>query len=381
MYFYIPRKSNMKNNYFLLAAFLILTQGYTQRKPYNLLVGTYTNDCKSDGIYIYDFNTETGIAKLKNASSKVSNPSYLTVSADNKKIYSVNENGKSSTISAFNFNPNSGAVSLMNKQDSQGADPCYLIDDEKHVIVANYSGGNISVFGKNTDGSLTKAQQIIRHEGKSINLKRQESPHVHMVQFSPDKQFVLANDLGTDRIYLYRYFPDSEKDVLQFKDTIAIKSGSGPRHLTFSPNGKFVYLLQELDGTLTVFAYQNGKLRRIQETTVIAKDFTGETSAADIHITPDGKFLYATNRGQANTISVFSIDAAGKLTHKKTMPSGGKGPRNFTLDPTGNFVLVAHQYSNDIVVFKRDTLTGLLEDTGKNIALCAPVCLVFAASE
>lgn len=347
-----------------------------QQKHYNLLIGTYTSGCKSDGIYVYDFNAETADFKLKAATEKVVNPSYLTVSTDNKKIYSVNENGKESTVSAFHFNAQSGKIDLQNKQSSEGADPCFIINDDKNVIVANYSGGTIAVLGKNNDGSLTKAKQVVKHEGKSIT-KRQQSPHMHMVQFSPDKQFVLASDLGTDRIYLYRYFPASEKEILQFKDTIAIKTGSGPRHLAFSPNGKFIYLLQELDGTLTVFGYDNAKFRRIQETTVAAKDFTGETSAADIHISADGKFLYATNRGDANTISVFSVDSKGKLTHRQTIPTEGKGPRNFAIDPTGNFVLVGHQYTNNVVIFKRDAITGMLTDTGKRIELCAPVCLVF----
>lgn len=365
----------MKKYTILLAAILLFTKSNAQ-KHYNLLVGTYTNSCKSDGIYVYDFDTATADAKPKSNSQKVVNPSFLAVSPDNKKIYSVNENGKESTVSAFHFNAKSGLVDLQNRQPSEGADPCYIINDTKNVIVANYSGGSISVFGKNTDGSLGKAKQVVRHEGHSINKKRQESPHVHMVQFSPDRQFVLANDLGTDRIYLYKYAPDAEQP-LQFKDTVATKTGSGPRHMAFSPNGKFIYLLQELDGTLTVFSYDNAKLRRVQETSIVAQDFKGETSAADIHISADGKFLYATNRGQANTVSVFAIDSRGRLAHRQTIPTEGKGPRNFAIDPGGNYVLIGHQYSNNIVIFKRDAATGLLADTGKRIEVCAPVCLVF----
>lgn len=347
------------------------------QKKFNLLIGTYTKTCKSDGIYVYEFDCATADFNRKSQSDKVDNPSYLTLSPDKKKIYSVNENGKNSFVSAFNFDSGSGTVRFLNKQSSEGADPCYIINDDKNVIVANYSGGNISVFGKNADGSLTKARQILNHEGKSVT-ERQQSPHVHQVHFSPDKNFVLANDLGTDRIYLYRYFPDEATEILQFKDSIPVKTGSGPRHLTFSPNGKFLYLLQELDGTLTVFSCENAKLRRIQETTVVSEDFPGKTGAADIHISPDGKFLYATNRGDANTISVFSIDSKGKLTLRKTMSSGGKNPRNFAIDPSGNYLLAAHQDSNDIVIFKRDQTTGLLTETGKKIEVCAPVCLVFS---
>jgi len=350
-----------------------------QEKHYNLLVGTYTNSCKSDGIYVYDFNSGTADFKLRNSSDKIINPSYLTVSADLKKLYSVNEDGNKSTISAFNFDAKTGKLNFINKQNSEGADPCHIINDAKNVIAANYSGGTISVFGKNADGSLTAAKQVVSHEGHSVNKKRQESPHVHMVQFTPDNKYILANDLGTDRIYVYQYQPDSEKEILKFKDSVPMKSGSGPRHMAFGPNGKFIYLLQELDGTLTVFAYADGKLKRIQETIVAAKDFMGENSAAAVKISADGKFLYATNRGEANTISIFSIDAKGKLTLLKTISTGGKGPRDFAIDPSGNYVLVSHQYSDNIVIFNRDQTTGLLTDSGKRIELCSPVCLVFTA--
>ena len=367
----------MKKYFALICSTLFFMNVNAQEKHVNLLIGTYTNSCESKGIYVYDFNTETAEFKLKNSAENVINPSYLAVSKDNKFIYSVNENGKDSNISAFHYNTKTGKIDFINRQSSEGADPCFIMNDDKNVLVANYSGGTISVFKKNKKGGINQAAQVVKHEGKSANEKRQESPHVHMVQFSPDKKFVLANDLGTDRIYIYKYNADSDKEILTFKDTVPIKTGSGSRHLTFSNDGKFVYLLQELDGTLTVFAYADGKLNKIQETTVVAKGFTGENSAADIHISADGKFLYATNRGEANTISLFAIDGKGKLTHKNTIPTGGNGPRNFTIDPTGKFVLVAHQYSNDVIVFSRNAETGELVNTGKKLELCAPVCLVF----
>lgn len=369
--------------YLCTTFFALFLVNATAQIHYNLLVGTYTNSksCESNGIYVYDFNTVSANYKLKSATKKVINPSFLTVASDNNWVYAVNENGKQSEISAFKFDSKIGELDAINKQNSEGADPCHIINDNKNVIVANYSGGTIAVFGKNTDASLTSAKQVIKHHGRSINKSRQESPHVHQVNFSPDKKTVFANDLGTDRIYMYDYNPDSEKEILTFKDTIPIKSGSGPRHLTFSPNGQFFYLLQELDATITAFAYNNGKVRKIQETTVAAKDFVGENGAADIHISADGKFLYATNRGDANTISVFEIDLKGKLTPLQTISSGGKGPRNFAIDPSGNFILVAHQYSNDVIIFQRDKASGLLSETANKIELCSPVCLVFAPIE
>jgi 6-phosphogluconolactonase len=367
----------MKKPFAIVLLIFIFTSVQAQKNKFNLLIGTYTQSCDSKGIYVYDFDSKTGDFSFKNATEKIINPSYLTVSKDNTFVYSVNEFGAESTVSSFSYDPASGKLELINKQSSKGADPCYIINDDKNVIVANYSGGNISVFGKKNDGSLAEAKQVIQHYGKGINTQRQEGPHVHMVHFSPDKKFVLSNDLGNDKVYSYGYNPNSEHTVLELKDSISVKSGSGPRHLTFSKNGKFVYLLQELDGALTVFNYSNGILKKIHETTILAKDFKGTFSSADIHISPDGKFLYASNRGEANNITIFKIQKNGKLVLKGETSTLGKGPRNFAIDPTGNFLLVAHQYTNDVVIFKRSKKTGLITDTGKKIALCSPVCLVF----
>jgi 6-phosphogluconolactonase len=370
----------MKKSFISILVIVFFTTAKAQENKLNLLIGTYTNSCESKGIYVYDFDTNTADFSFKNVSATVVNPSFLTVSKDNQFIYAVNENGAESKVSSFGFNPENGVIKLMNHQDAKGADPCYIINDDKNVIVANYSGGNIAVFGKNNDGSITPAKQVIQHFGKGINVERQEKPHVHMVCFSPDKQFVLANDLGNDKVYSYQYNPNSDNEALKISDSIAVKSGSGPRHLTFSNDGKYVYLLQELDGSLTVFNYLNGKLKKIDETTILAKDFKGTFSSADIHISPDGNFLYASNRGEANTISIFKIKRNGKLESLGQTSTLGKGPRNFVIDPTGNFLLVGHQYSNDVIIFKIDKTTGALEDTGKRIYLCSPVCLVFAKS-
>ncbi len=367
----------MKKSFVFFFSIAIIVVMQVQAQKHNLLVGTYTHNCDSKGIYVYDFDSNTGDFTLKSTSENIVNPSYLSLSKDNKCIYSVNENGAESTVSSFGFNGISGKLNFINKQSSKGADPCYIINDDKNVIAANYSGGNISVFGKNSDGSLTEVKQVIQHSGKGFDSSRQEVSHVHMVCFSPDKKFILVNDLGLDSVFIYTYNPNSDNEVLRLNERVAVNVGTGPRHLTFSKDGKFVYLLQERNGALTVFSYNEGVLKKIEETTVLAKDFKGNIGSADIHISPDGKFLYATNRGDANTISVFRILKNGKLESKGQTSTLGKGPRNFVIDPTGNFLLVAHQYSNDVVVFKRNKSSGALIDTGKRIALCAPVCLVF----
>ena len=367
----------MKNSLVILLFIFTLVSLQAQENKLNLIVGTYTKSCDSKGIYVYEFDSKTGNFSLKNNTENIFNPSYLTVSNDNKFVYSVSENDKKSSVSAFGFNSKSGKLDFINYQNPNGLNPCYIINDDKNVITANYSSGSISVLGKNNDGSIGEVKQLVQHTGKSINAKRQEAPHAHMVHFSPDKKYVLANDLGTDKVYVYQYNPNSATEVLQLKNKIDVKPGSGPRHLTFSKDGKFVYLLQELDGTITSFSYADGILNKVSETTVVASDFIGDIGAADIHISPDGKFLYATNRVTANDISVFKTFKKGKLKLVQRTSTLGKGPRNFTIDPTGNFLLVGHQYTNDIVIFKIDKKTGSLTATGKKIELCSPVCLVF----
>lgn len=361
-------------------AVLLLTLFFTgiqAQNKVNLLVGTYTNSCDSKGIYVYEFDTNSGESKLKNTSESTVSPSYLSVSVDNKLVYAVNENGAESTVSAFGYEPKSGKVVFLNKQNAMGADPCYLINDGENVITANYSGGNISVFKKTAEG-ISEAKQVIQHTGKGVNAQRQEGAHVHMVYFSPDKKYVLSNDLGLDKVFIYNYNPTSKDKVLTLKGSVDVKSGSGPRHLTFSKDGKFVYLIQELDATLTTFSYEkNGSLKLIAETSILPKDFKGGTGAAAIKISPDGKFLYVSDRVDANNISVYKILKNGNIELQEQISTLGKGPRDFSIDPTGNFLLVGHQYTNNIVVFKRDKVTGKLTDTGKRIELCAPVCLVF----
>ncbi len=365
----------MKKNASIILIFSVLIS-FSQERISNLLIGTYTNSCNSTGIYLYNFNSDSGDFKKISVSEKAINPSFLTVSDDRKYIYSVNENGAESTISVYEYK-NSNSLNLIEIKKAYGTNPCYIINDNQTVITANYTSGNIVVFKKNEDGSLSNVKQIVQHFGKGINPKRQEKPHVHMVQFTPDKKFVIANDLGTDKMYVYKYNPNSDKDILTIKDSIQLKDGSGPRHSTFSKDGKYCYLLQELDGTLTIFNYNDGIFKKIQEKTIVKPNFEGENAAADLHITPDGKFLYATNRGTFNDISCFEIQKNGLLVFKHTTSTTGKGPRNFAIDPTGNFVLIAHQNTNNITVFKIDKTTGNLTDSGRKLELCAPVCLVF----
>jgi len=360
---------------------LLLCMNAVAQDNYNLVIGTYTNACASKGIYVYDFNVNTLAFKEKSSTDGVINPSYVTINKSNSVLYSVNEDGEKSNVSSFKYTASTGKLQQMNKKDAEGADPCYIINDDKNVIVANYTGGSIAIFGKKSDGSLTDAKQVIKHTGNSINKSRQEKAHVHMVYFSPDKKYVFVNDLGVDKIFIYNYAPDGGEKTLTLKETVDIKPGSGPRHLVFNPNGIFVYLVNELSGTVDVFSYMNEKLEQIQELSLTAKDCTDANGAAHISFSNDGKYLYVTNRGEANTVTVFKVHANGLMNQVQQISTQGEGPRNFVIDPTDNYLLMAHQNTNNIIIFKRDKTTGMLSDTGKKIDICAPVCLVFTPNK
>lgn len=351
-------------------------------KTYDLLVGTYTTG-KSKGIYAYRFYTESGRLAYLNEVFDVANPSYLTVSANNKFIYAVNETGKVGGVSAFSFEPRVGKMEPINKQLSQGADPCYISVDkaQRNAFVANYSSGTLSVFPINKDGSLGVASQVIKDEGHGPDKARQEAPHVHIAMLSPDEKYLLFTDLGTDKINIYRYKP-SNAQPLSLSSTVSVKPGSGPRHLEFSPNKKQVYLLQEMGSVITAFDYDGGKLKEIQSLGILAEGFKGAAGAAAIHISPDGRFLYASNRGDANEIVIYAIDPLnGKLTFVERHSTYGQGPRDFAIDPTGRFLVVANQGSDSIYVFKIDTAKGTLAATVIKIEVGNPVCLKFTAAE
>ena len=343
-------------------------------QTYHLMVGTYTNTGKSEGIYSYSVDMQKNTISQSSLAKGVLNPSFLALTPDKKFVYSVNQNDKNSTVSAFDFDK--GKLTFLNKVDANGSGPCYISVTDKHVFTANYSDGSLCVFGRKVDGSLTDALQKINHSGGSINAERQKEPHVHQVIISPDKKYVVANDLGTDKVTVYNYNSDAKTNILVPFDTLTVKLGSGPRHAAFSSNGKRLYLVQEIDGTVSVIDMKNGKLKLIQEATVIRSNGV-VARAADIHLSPDEKFLYVTNRGIANDISSFSVGKNGMLSFVEQVSTKGDGPRNFAISPDGLFVFVAHQFTDNISIFKRDIHTGKLTDSGQQIKVGAPVCLLF----
>jgi len=379
LYFYtLTFQESLMKTYtsLLLFLFVVFQIACAQQGKYRLIVGTYTNTGKSQGIYLYDVDIKTATSTKAFLMAGIVNPSYLALTADKKFVYAVSEDGSNSLANAFSFDEKNSSLNFLNSISTLGSDPCYISVTKKHVFTANYSSGSISVFGRGTDGTLTELVQQIQHTGKGPNSERQKEPHVHQTILSPDGNYLISNDLGTDQVTVYSYSPKAVLGVLTPWDTLKVKPGSGPRHLIFSKNGKKIYLLHELDGTLSVVAVKNGKLSLIQETTIRSK---GEikASAADIHLSPDGKFLYATNRAPANTITCFSVAKNGQLTLVQQIQSGGDGPRNFSMTPDGKYLFIGNQNSDNVAIFKRDIQKGLLSDTHQRIGVPVPVCLIF----
>lgn len=346
-----------------------------------LLVGTYTSNSKSKGIYVFDFNSKTGKASLISTVA-AADPSFLALSPDNRFLYAVNELGEDKgggTISAFSFNSSKGQLKLINQQPTHGNHPCYVSIDKKGktVFAGNYSSGNFSVFRVNANGGLAPASLTVKHTGSGPVKDRQEAPHVHSTVLSPDNRWLLVADLGTDKISAYPF--DAATGTLTEKALeTAVPAGAGPRHMTFNKTGSRLYAVGELNGAVLVYEHRQGTLLHLQTIHSLPADKQSPANSADIHISPDGNFLYTTHRIN-NTIAAFAVDVkSGRLTHIETVPTNGHIPRNFTIDPSGNFLLVAHQDSDNIVLFKRDKKTGKLTDTGGRIEAGKPVCLIWS---
>ncbi|BAU52084.1 lactonase family protein [Mucilaginibacter gotjawali] len=356
----------------------------TNPTTFDLLIGTYTKG-KSKGIYVYRFYAEKGKLAYLNEIDDVSNPSYLTLSGDNKFVYAVNEDGKDGAVSSFTFDPKLGKLVFINKQSTSGADPCYVsVDkDQKNIFVANYSSGNLAVLPVNKDGSLAPVSQLIQDKGQGVNKDRQEGPHVHIAQLSPDEKYLLYSDLGTDKLNVMRYHASHPQPLTPADEPfVSVPGGEGPRHIVFSNDKKHVYLVTEMGSNVHVFDYDNGKLKETQSITLLRDGFKGKTAGAAIHISPDGRFLYASNRLDTNEISVYAIDPDnGKLIFSQRVTTDGKNPRDFAIDPTGKFLLVANQDSDMIFVYLIDKASGKLFRLAGGLEIGNPVCLKFAPAE
>ncbi len=356
---------------------------------YLVYVGTYTEGkAEGKGIYAYRYDAATGDLISLGLAAATVNPSFLAVSPNRRFLYAVNETQSykgpnSGGVSAFAIDAATGKLTFLNEVASRGADPCYIALDQtgKYVLVANYTGGSIAAFPILGDGRLGEATAFVQHTGHGPNPERQQGPHAHSIDLSADNHFAFVDDLGLDELLIYRF--DAGKGTLTSSNPAYAKlaPGAGPRHVAFSSNDKFAYVVDELDSTVTVFSYgaAKGAFKSLQTIKTLPIDFSGHNGDAEIKVSPSGKFLYASNRGH-DSIAVFAIDAQkGTLTPIEYVSVQGKTPRNFEIDPTGSLLFAADQDSNKIVIFRIDRDTGRLTPTGKIVDVPSPVCIKFVA--
>ena len=390
---------------FLLFTPLIFSRaaGSADRPPtsthkYLVFVGTYTTKTPSKGIYLYEFDADTGKLTPKGVAAETLDPSWVVVHPSGKYAYAANEAGKASTVSAFGVDAKSGKLTLLSQMPALGEDPCYLSFDKtgKYVLVANYTSGNIVVFPILPDGKLGEHTALVQDSGATgPNKERQEGSHAHWIETAMGNGMVLVADLGLDRVLIYPFDPKTgalapDKDATSTGGSkspaaergwsVTLSPGTGPRHVAFSRDDRFLYVLGELQSTVTVFkspGADNDDSHSIQHISTLPKGFSGRNDAAEIKVHPSGKFLYTSNRGE-DSIAIFSIDPAkGTLTFVARVPTGGKEPRHFAIDPSGKYLLAENQYSNNIIVFEIDLSSGMIRQTGQTLDVPSPVDLTF----
>jgi len=363
-----------------------------------VFVGTYTEPIlfgtgkvlqgKGEGVYAYRFDPSSGELQFASKTTGIVNPSYLAFDSTGRYLYAVNElktyEGEATgTVSAFAVEPISGALTLLNRRATHGTDPCHVIVDpqRRNVLVANFMSGSVCVLPVRDDGTLGDASTVIAHRGSSVDPQRQAGPHAHSITLDPTKRFAFVPDLGLDRLMVYRF--DAQRGTLEpnANPWLDTKPGAGPRHLSFHPEGRFAYLVNELDSTIAALSYDSrvGAFEPLQIAPALPPSFVGASTCADIHVDPWGRFLYASNRGH-DSIVVHRIDKArgtlGFVGHESTQ---GATPRSFAIDPTGRFLLAANQDSDSIVSFRLDPDTGALQPTGHVTHVPTPVCVKFLA--
>jgi 6-phosphogluconolactonase len=353
-----------------------------------VFIGAYTEHegSQSKGIHIYRLNLSSGKLTFQNEAIGILNPSYLDIHIEKKFLYAVNEvqsfagqNGGG--VSAFSIDPTSGELELLNTQSSRGKDPCYISIEQtgQFALVANYSSGNAAMLPIQADGRLGPATDVVWHSGSGVHPKRQTAPYAHSIVPDPTNRFAIVADLGTDQLMIYKM--DLEQGKLHKHAEVKIRPGSGPRHSIFHLNGEYLYLFNELSSTLIVFRYDSdaGRLEELQTISTLPPGYEGDSLGADLHIY--GKYLYASNR-KHDTIAWFLIDeSSGQLAYEGEIPSGGKEPRGFAIDPSGSFLLAAHERSDNVVVFQIDPATGKPIETGHEAKISQPVCVKFIDEE
>ena len=352
-----------------------------------LYVGTYTDDKRSEGIYLVRMNTASGQLELVGSIEAGPNPSFLAIHPNGRALYAVNETdtykGKASgAVSSFTIARSTGALNKIGEQPSEGAAPCYVSVDKtgRAILVANYNGGSVALLPVQRDGSLAAATSVIKHSGSGPVADRQGEPHAHCIRADSSNKFALAADLGADRVFVYRLDLDSKSLRHVDGGDGVMRAGAGPRHIAFHPRLPLVFVSNELHSTVSALRFdaRRGALTLLESLSTLPPAWSGTNDVADIHVAPSGRTLYVSNRGH-NSIAAFSISADGALSPQQTISTEGDWPRNFTLDPSGRWLLVANQRSNSIIVFNRDETSGRLTLTRERIEIPSPVCLRFHA--
>jgi 6-phosphogluconolactonase len=380
---------------FLAALFAAPTVRTAGENDYWMYVGTYTKGA-SKGIYAFRFQPSTGQAVPAGLAAEAINPSFLVVHPNGRFLYAANEvsnyDGKNGYVSAFSIDFKTGQLTFLNKVSSGGSDPCHITIDKsgKWLMVANYTSGSVSVLQIESDGKLGKTTARVQHStssrlpvqwpGAGPNPQRQEGPHAHSVNLSPDNRFLFVSDLGLDMVMVYRFDPDAGTLKLNDPPSPILKPGTGPRHLAFHPNGRWVYLINELNSTVTALTFDPGRgmLNPFEIVSTLPPDFAGFNTTAEIAVSPDGRFVYGSNRGH-NSIAFFAVTGnEGMLEYHGWFSTAGKTPRHFALDPSGNYLFAANQDSDDVVMFRIDRKTGELAYTETVLRVPMPVCVAFS---
>lgn len=372
-------------NFILLFILIFIVQDASARK-FHLYIGTYT-DGNSKGIYHYIFDSETGNCKYVDVTNDIKNPSFLKISPNKKYLYSVAEgdsfNGiRGGGIAAYKINK-TGSLTKINDALSLGAYPCHVTisPDNSKIIASNYGGGSLAFYNIIENGGISPINQLIQHQGKGADSIRQAAPHTHSSQFEKSGKRLFAADLGIDKLLIYRFNEDSLLFYPDKQPYVKMEPGAGPRHFAFSKKQDFIYVINELNSTISVLRKSKENVQKIQDISTLPVDFEGASYCADIHISHDERFVYGSNRGH-NSIAIFSRDKkTGLLTFVGTESVHGDWPRNFSIEPNGNFLLVANQKSSNITVFSIDKNTGRLSFTGTEIEVPNPVCLEFKTSK
>ncbi len=370
-------------NLICLLTVLFVTAADALAYEYLVYVGTYTGK-GSKGIYAYRFDSVTGETSSVGLVAATDNPSFLVVDPKGRFLYAVNEldtfrNEPAGAVSVFAIDRASGKLKLLQQVSSLGGGPAHVSLDKsaRYLMVANYNGGNVAVFPIGNDGQLGRRSAFVQDVGSSVNPERQAGPHAHSMQATNDNRFAIAADLGLDKLLVYRFDANTGSLTPGSPEFVEVDPGAGPRHVAFAPSGKFVYVVNEMASSVTVFAYKPGQgtLHRTQTIPTLPKKIAGKNTAAEIVVDGAGRFLYVSNRGN-DSIAVFSIDPDdGSLKSLEWVPSGGKTPRNFTIDPTGTWLLAANQDSNNIQFFQIDRKSGRLISTSRLLKVVSPVCV------